>query len=73
MPHGFRVTIERAGARGPERHSFPSKTPRRNTAVQAASYKKGFVRLVEVMPLTREQWEREFPSTKNSQLSTSRR
>jgi hypothetical protein len=67
-PYGFRVTIERTGrdSFSPERHTFPSKTPRRTYAVQAAGYKKGFLRLVEAVPLTREEFDREFgqPHTK---------
>jgi hypothetical protein len=59
-PHGFRVTIERAGARGPERHTFPSKTKNRASAVQAATYKKGFRRLISAEPLNREEWDRVF-------------
>lgn len=59
-PHGFRVTIERQLFGSREIHTFPSKTPRRNAAVQAAGYKQGFLRLIEAVPLTREEWDREF-------------
>jgi hypothetical protein len=58
-PYGFRVTIERVVNGTPEIHQFPSKTSRA-AAVQKASYKNGFLRLVAVDPLTRDAWEREF-------------
>lgn len=61
LPHGFRVTIERNHKGTRETHTFPSKTGRRNTAVQAASYKQGFLCLVACEPLTREEWARAFP------------
>jgi len=66
LPHGFRVTIERTGRDGfaPERHVFPSKTPRRAAALQAATYKQGFLRVVICEPLSREEWEREFGKAK---------
>lgn len=60
LPHGFRVTIERNHNGLREIHTFPSKTPRRNTAVQAASYKQGFLRLITCEPLTLKEWERAF-------------
>jgi hypothetical protein len=62
-PHGFRVTIERARHGSREIHTFPAKTPARHAAVQAAGYKQGFLRLIDVTPLTREEWLREFPNT----------
>lgn len=58
-PYGFRLTIERVGERSPEKVTILRKTPSRAAAVQAAGYKKGFLRLVEAVPLTREEWERE--------------
>lgn len=65
-PYGFRVTIERVGqgVASLELHTFPSKTPRRNAAIQAASYKKDFLRVVTCEPLTREAWDREFGKAK---------
>jgi hypothetical protein len=61
-PYGFRVTIERTerSSFSAERHTFPAKTPRRTYAVRAARYKKGFLRFIEAVPLTREQFEHEF-------------
>lgn len=63
-PYGFRVTIERDRKGFRELHTFPSKTPRLNTAVQAATYKQGFVRLVKAVPLTREEWDRAYPASR---------
>lgn len=62
QPHGFRVTIERRNrATGKaELHIFPSKTANRSIAQKAAAYKCGFIRLVGVLPLARDQWDREF-------------
>jgi hypothetical protein len=59
-PYGFRVTIERARHGSREILSFRSKTPARAAAVSAARYKQGFLRLIAVEPLTREEWQREF-------------
>jgi hypothetical protein len=59
-PYGFRVTIERTVKGSREILTFRSKTPARCAAVQAAGYKKGFLRLIEAQPLTREEWDREF-------------
>jgi hypothetical protein len=59
-PYGFRVTIERSSHGSREILTFRSKTPARAAAVQAAGYKKGFLRLIEARPLTREEWNREF-------------
>jgi hypothetical protein len=56
-PYGFRVTVERI-IRGAivETHTFRAKTPARAQAMKAGEYKQGFVRLISVQPLTREEW-----------------
>lgn len=61
-PYGFRVTIERTHNGTRENHTFGSKIPRRTAAVQAAGYKKGFLRLVACVALTQAEWEKEFAS-----------
>lgn len=59
-PFGFRVVIERRHNGSRENHIFKAKTSQRAIAVKAAEYKHGFIRLLSVFALTREEWEREF-------------
>ncbi|HWM26566.1 MAG TPA: hypothetical protein VNP98_17245 [Chthoniobacterales bacterium] len=66
-PYGFRVTIERTHNGLRENHTFGSKIPRRTAAVQAAGYKKGFLRLVSADPLTQQEWEKEFGAAPRSE------
>lgn len=65
-PHSPTISVSRSsGATRKtaklESHTFPAKTPNRAIALKAAQYKYGFQRVVEVLPLSREEWDREFP------------
>ena len=64
--YGFCVTIERTRNGSREIHSFLSKTQASAIAAQAARYKQGFVRLIEIRPLTRDEWERYYPASRNA-------